>query len=259
MLKQGIEPNLVTYSAVLKGYCQENRLDKARELLDTMKQSKHVRPDEQTYNTLLDGCARQNLYRQGLEVFEEMKAAGVRPSNFTLSILVKLANRGRQLDVAFQMCEELPRTYGFRLNVHVYNNLMQACIAHKELPKAVAVLVRQLRERVRPDARTYSLLLRGCVNAAEGQMAASILRAALGLANPLQELREFPASLRQPKEALPTDLLTEVVEGIARQCRSKELALELSLELRRTRGLRLDPKLSTTLARRAMDERKAAA
>ena len=33
MAKDGLEPNIVTYSTILKGYCQENRLDKAFELL----------------------------------------------------------------------------------------------------------------------------------------------------------------------------------------------------------------------------------
>jgi len=259
MLKQGIEPNLVTYSAVLKGYCQDNRLDKARELLETMKESQHVRPDEQTYNTLLDGCARQNLYKQGMEVFEEMKANGVKPSNFTLSILVKLANRGRQLDVAFQLCEDLPLTYHFSLNVHVYNNLLQACVVHKDLPKAFSVLVRMLRAGVRPDPRSYALLLRGQVHAGEGRAAAAVLRAALGLEHAHPELAEFRASLREPREALPLELISEVVEGISRQCRLKELALELAVQLRQRRGIRLDAKLAAGLARKVTDERKDAA
>merc|ERR1719507_1754999 len=58
MAKDGLEPNIVTYSTILKGYCQENRLDKAFELLQEMKQSSKYQPDEITYNTLIDGCAR---------------------------------------------------------------------------------------------------------------------------------------------------------------------------------------------------------
>merc|ERR1719191_946195 len=93
MVRQGVEPNLVSYSAVLKGYCQENKLDKAFELLETMKRSKHVQPDELVYNTLLDGCARQGLLERGKKVFEEMQDVGIAPSNFTLSVLVKLLTR----------------------------------------------------------------------------------------------------------------------------------------------------------------------
>ena len=39
----------------------------------------------------------------------------------------------------------------------------QACVKHHDLQRAVGVLERMLQERVRPDARCYSLLLRACV------------------------------------------------------------------------------------------------
>ena len=106
---------------------------------------------------------------------------GVRPSNYTLSVLVKLADRGRKVDKAFAICEELTTKYNFRLNVHVYANLVQACIRQRDVPRAIEVLERMLSEKVRPDVRTYSLLLRACIESREPQHAAGILRAACGL------------------------------------------------------------------------------
>merc|ERR1719498_817627 len=133
------------------------------------------------YNLLLDGCARQGLYDRGMTVLERMNKSGVRPSNYTLSVLVKLANRGRKLDKAFELCEELSSKYGFRLNVHVFANLVQACIQHHDLQRAIGVLERMLQERVRPDVRTYSMLLRACIEAREAKEADGILRAGLGV------------------------------------------------------------------------------
>merc|ERR1719478_807736 len=120
MERHGIEPNLITYSTILKGYCQDGRLEQAFEILETMQRTSNLRPDEIAYNSLLDGCARQNLYQRGLEVLEQMEAAGVTPSSFTLSILVKLASRGGDLDGAFRLTSELPKKYRFHINVHVY-------------------------------------------------------------------------------------------------------------------------------------------
>merc|ERR1719158_1797779 len=90
---QGLKMGIVTYSAILKGYCQTNRLDEAFELLDDMRRTTKIVPDEIMFNTLLDGCARQGLYDRGMALLEKMKKSGARPSNFTLSVLVKLANR----------------------------------------------------------------------------------------------------------------------------------------------------------------------
>jgi len=97
MDQHNIEPNLITYSAILKGYCQDGKLDKAFELLASMRQTTKFKPDEIMFNSLLDGCARQGLWDRGLALMEEMKQAGIKPSNFTLSILVKLASRSKRL------------------------------------------------------------------------------------------------------------------------------------------------------------------
>jgi len=66
MAKDGLEATLVTYSTILTGYWQENRLGKAFELRREMKRSTKYRPDEITYNTLIDGCAGHGLYVKGV-------------------------------------------------------------------------------------------------------------------------------------------------------------------------------------------------
>merc|ERR1719231_1720270 len=103
MKAQDLKMGIVTYSAILKGYCQKNLLDEALELFNDMLTS-GIEPDEIVFNTLLDGCARQGLYERGMKLFQRMKDSGVKPSNYTLSVLVKLANRGKKLDRAFQIC-----------------------------------------------------------------------------------------------------------------------------------------------------------
>merc|ERR1719221_1027350 len=90
MAKLKIEPNVITYSTILKGYCQENRLDQAFDLLEDMKKTRQFTPDEIAYNTLLDGCARHGYYDKGMAVLKDMQVTGVAPSSFTLSVLVKL-------------------------------------------------------------------------------------------------------------------------------------------------------------------------
>merc|ERR1719337_738694 len=66
-----------------------------------------------------------------------MQAAGVKPSNYTLSILVKLLGRARCLNQAFSVVESLSRRHGFKPNVQVYTCLMQACILNKKLDRAL--------------------------------------------------------------------------------------------------------------------------
>jgi len=255
MSRQGIEANLVTYSVVLKGLCHDNQLDKAFELMETMKKSKHSKPDELAYNTLLDGCARQSLYHRGMQVFAMMEAEGTAPSNFTLSILVKLANRGRKLEKSFELCEDLPRKYNFRMNVHVYNNLIQGCILHKDLGRSVEVLASMLQEGIRPDPRTYTLLLQGHINHGEAATAAGLLRAALGLqgaTHPRLESFCEAGAARLRDAQLPAELLSEVLQACERRCRQEGLVAELLGQLQKVPGLQMDRRLLQRLMLKSM-------
>jgi pentatricopeptide repeat protein len=247
---QGLKMGLVTYSAILKGYCQKNMLDEAFELFDDMTRNTGLEPDEIMYNSLLDGCARQGLYDRGLKLYRKMEASGVRPSNYTLSVLVKMANRGKKLEKAFELCEELSKNFGFRLNVHVFANLIQACIQHHDVQRGMGVLQRMLQEGVRPDVRSYSLLLKACVETRRSTDANGLLRAALGLSGPHQGLARFAKNALMPQGGLPGDLITEVLQGLADFCGKDELAATLLAEVSRLPGQKIDQKVRLRLAAR---------
>ncbi|CAE6930894.1 unnamed protein product, partial [Symbiodinium sp. CCMP2456] len=88
-----VQPDIVTYSTIVKGYCMAGEVDKAFALLREMRKCNAVTPDEVLYNSLLDGCAKQSRVDEALTLLEEMKTQGVVPSNYTLSILCKLLGR----------------------------------------------------------------------------------------------------------------------------------------------------------------------
>jgi len=254
MGKSGIQPNIITYSAIIKGYCQENRVDRGLELLEEMRTVAKLTPDERIYNTIINGCARQCLYDKGMSILEQMMKEGVAPSNFTLSVLVKLAGRARHLDRAFELCTELKEKFGVQPNVHVYNNLIQACIGQKSaqhdrrgscdeyVREPVKLLKRMADEHVRPDLRTYMLLIRALMMAGEGRQSVGLIRAAFGLDGIHPLLREVSnASLLQIREGLPADLMGEVFDGLVKG-REPDLAPELFEELRRFPSSKFDAK-----------------
>merc|ERR1719444_371945 len=191
------------------------------------------------------------MLERGLALLKDMQEARVTPSNFTLSVLVKLANRSRRPEKAFELCSELSSKYSIRLNMHVYNNLVHACTAHGNLPRALEVFEQMLGERVRPDVRTYTLLLRSCISASATTEAAGLLRAAAGLCGAPSRFLRHGASAAQPKGGLAAELVTEALEGIAASCGEEHLALELLRDLKSVRGLKLDGRLPMRLAARA--------
>jgi len=245
MVKDGLEPNLVTYSTILKGYCQD-KLGKAFELLHEMKQSTKYRPDEITYNTLIDGCARHGQYEKGVSLLREMQESGVRPSNFTLSVLVKLATRSRRPEKAFELCKELAQQYNLRLNIQVYNNLIHACTSSQDMQHALQVLEQMLQEKIRPDARTYTLLLRGSIACGDAWGTAGLLRAAYGIRGAHPTIAQFDNHSTKCCGKLSPEVVTEILEGLAHK-RDMEVTAHLLRDLRGVPGLKIDPKLQLRL------------
>merc|ERR1719161_444329 len=139
MKETSVEPDIITYSTIVKGYCLEGDVDRAFHVLEEMKRDDKFAPDEIMYNSILDGCAKQHRVDEALKVLEEMKSSGVGPSNYTLSILVKLLGHARRLTQAFKMVEDLSKENGFRPNVQVYTCLVQACVLNRRLERALAL------------------------------------------------------------------------------------------------------------------------
>jgi len=210
MKKYGIHPNVITYSTILKGHCQIGELQKAFAMLEQMKKEARLKPDEIMYNSLLDGCAQNNMVEEGLHLLEVMQKEGVNPSNFTLSILVKMMSRAHKVDAAFSLVMDLSKQYNFRPNVHVYTNLIQACVSNRSLHRGMGVLETMVKERIQPDNRTYNILIRASLSSGLLDQAMGLLRAALCLPG-------APAALAQRVAECPTldyGLVNETLVGL---------------------------------------------
>merc|ERR1719473_370894 len=176
-----VQPDIISYSTIVKGHCLEGDIDKALVVLKEMRADKMMEPDEIMYNSFLDGCAKQHRVDEALAALEEMQAAGVSPSNYTLSILVKLLGRVRRLNQAFTLVEDLSARHKFKPNVQVYTCLMQACIQNRKLDRALALHDQMVQADCPPDEKLYTGLARGCLQLHAPQKAADVVRTAYQL------------------------------------------------------------------------------
>merc|ERR1719160_1448731 len=145
MVSHQATPDLITYSTLIKGYCLCGDMDQGMQLFMLMRK-KGIVPDAVVFNSLLDGCAKRQMRTLCEQVVRDMAEAGVSPSNHTVSILVKLYGRCRDLEGAFRCFEDLPRQHGFKANAAVYTCLMSACIANNQMDRAL-----ELRQKMKQD------------------------------------------------------------------------------------------------------------
>jgi len=243
-----VEPDVITYSTIVKGYCNSGDVDKALQVLQEMKRDGKHAPDEILYNSLLDGCAKQHRLEDALNLLDDMQDAGVVPSNFTLSILVKLLGRSRRLNQAFDMVETICKENGFRPNIYVYTCLMQACIQNRQLGKAITLHDQILNDGgCTPDQKTYSCLARGCMNSGAMEKAVEVIRCAFHLpGHSMVQTKGSPSGVE-------TRLLEEVVMKLNAGSRGEiEVGQELLADLKK-RNINVQDNVYSQVVRQAAD------
>jgi len=232
-----VEPDIITYSIIVKGYCLEGDVDRAFKVLEGMKGEDKLAPDEIMYNSILDGCAKQHRVDDALRLLEEMKSTGVIPSNYTLSIMVKLLGHSRRLSQAFKLVEELSQQHGFRPNVQVYTCLVQACLLNRRLDRAIALHDTMLADACRVDEKFYAVLARGCMQLHQPLKAVEVVRAAYQLPG-----HSLAAPAR--KDARPVGVEARALDEVTSRLRmggsdEKDALANLTTDLYEHRGVRV--------------------
>lgn len=179
MCSRGVEPDLITYSTAIKGYCVQGDVETGIRLVGRMRE-KGIEPDAVLYNSVLDGCAHQQLRNLTERVLADMEGpGGIAPSNYTLSILVKLYGRCKDMRKVHEVVESYPKQYGFKLNAKVYTCLMSAFISASQLNQALEVFQEMKDAGCTPDAKTYHTILSGCLRQGNVGSAVMLVNAAL--------------------------------------------------------------------------------
>jgi pentatricopeptide repeat protein len=216
MVSHQATPDLITYSTLIKGYCLCGDMDQGMQLFMLMRK-KGITPDAVVFNSLLDGCAKRQMRTMCDQVIQDMQEAGIKPSNHTVSILVKLYGRCRDLESAFRCFEDMPRENGFKANAAVYTCLMSACIANNQLERALELRLRMMKERVVLDQKTYSTLLRGALRVSNVEVAVDLIHAGLD---------------QKTRDVLEQDLVQNVLFLISRRGQFQHHGRELVERLR---------------------------
>lgn len=83
------QPDLISYSTMIKGHCRTKNVKKAFSLLTDMISVKII-PDEPIFNLILDACANGTFYQIGLETYNLMLGLEVFTSAMTFGIMIKV-------------------------------------------------------------------------------------------------------------------------------------------------------------------------
>jgi pentatricopeptide repeat protein len=233
MRNASIEPDLMTYSILLKANCSSGNIGGALTLFRQIR-SHGLVFDQVAFNTLLQACSKADQIAEAEEVFDEMCRLGITPSNVTTSILVKMYGKAHMLDKAISINDRMEREYGRKPNLFVYTCLIQACVQNKHVRQSWDIFNRMLTAGVEPDAITYGTVIHGCVYLNRFAMAMSLVRHAYMLPQKADADAgvEIPFAVDALPIKSPVALQIEVLQMLLAALRRKDqatLASELEI------------------------------
>jgi len=234
MQREGCEPNTITYSSLVKGHCAKGDLEAAFGLFHKMMDL-GFEADAVIFNTLLDGCVQKGNWALGDELLNEMQRLDVQPTNFTLSIVVKMWSKRGELEKAFECVYSALRSpAGYRrVDAQVGACIVGACIHNRNPQKALEVFedMKTWRNFDGPDTNTYSALISGLPRH-------GLVRKAVELTE--EACRMMAASgHQQDRRPLAANALRQLYRSLKQEGLLQELGYPLEGKLRRV-GMKVD-------------------
>merc|ERR1719330_18865 len=234
MQTEDCQPNAITYSSLVKGHCVRGDLEAAFGLFHKMMDL-GFEADTVIFNTLLDGCVQKGNWALGDQLLAEMQRLDVQPSNFTLSIIVKMWSKRGELDKAFEcvyLALQDPVAHK-RVDAQVGACIVGACIHNRDPERALKVFeeMKGWRNFDGPDTNTYSALISGLPRH-------GLVRKAVQLTEEACDLLSAVA-YGQDRRPLAPNALKQLFRSLKQEGLLQELGLPLEGKLRKA-GMKFD-------------------
>ncbi|XP_027365309.1 pentatricopeptide repeat-containing protein At3g09650, chloroplastic [Abrus precatorius] len=161
MTRIGVPANRITYNILLKGYCKQLQIDKARELLKEMADDVGIQPDVVSYNILIDGCILVDDSAGALSFFNEMRARGIAPTKISYTTLMKAFAFSGQPKLARRVFDEMVNDPRVKADSIAWNMLVEGYCRLGLVEEAKKVIQKMKENGLNPDVGTYGSLANG--------------------------------------------------------------------------------------------------
>ncbi|KAE8696329.1 Detected protein of confused Function [Hibiscus syriacus] len=159
MLSKGCNPDVVTYTAVVDGFCRFGKVDQAKKMLQHMY--KHdCKRNTVSYTALLTGLCRCGNSLQAREMMDGSEEEFWTPNAITYSAVMHglLAMSRGKMDEAKRFLEECLNK-GCAVNVVNFTTLIHGYCRKDDLKAALSLLDDMYLSNKHPDAITYTAII----------------------------------------------------------------------------------------------------
>lgn len=223
------QPDLITYSTVIKGYCKMKNMEKVIDIYNYLKGRDDFILDEVMYNTILDGMLKSEKYEDALKIYDHMKQMGIKKSNATYSILIKIHSKMNSVTKAVEVYNEMLES-GIKPSLITYTSIIQILIKSKRIQNAIEIFDEILSNELLPDQVMYNVIINGCIFNGRLNDACRFL------------LQSFTSNIRLCEDVYRNTLCNLLTNKIMEFNYKIELTMKICKELK-NRGYKIDYEL----------------
>ncbi|KAL3636168.1 hypothetical protein CASFOL_020715 [Castilleja foliolosa] len=157
MKENGVEPNLVTYTVVMKGLCKQHKLKESVSILKDMV-AKGLYPDQTSYNALIQCSCKARDFNQAMQLYDEMVKLNVKPNTATHNILINgLCVYGELSDAERVFC--FLQEENIELSKVAYTTLIKAVCVKGDVEKAKVLFREMVENGFETSVNDYSAVI----------------------------------------------------------------------------------------------------
>jgi pentatricopeptide repeat protein len=160
MPELGCMPNDISYSIVLKRFCNDSRSQQALELLRMMAENGRIGhlPGVNAYNTVIHGFFMEGEVAKACDLFHAMMRQGISPDVVTYNSVINALSKARAMDKVGVILQQMIDK-GVQPNIVTWNSFMDSLCKHGRIKEARDVFDSMAMKGQRPDIFSYCILL----------------------------------------------------------------------------------------------------
>ncbi|XP_060974010.1 pentatricopeptide repeat-containing protein At1g52640, mitochondrial [Cannabis sativa] len=156
-IKGGFEPNVKTFSILIRGWGDVGDGNQARKVFDEMLDTKCL-VDVLAYNSYLEALCKGGNSDEAYKIFRGMPSNGIEPDACTYSVFIRAYCEANDIHSVFRVLDRM-RKCSLLPNVFTYNCIIKKLLKNEKVEEAYELLDEMIEYGVRPDAWSYNALL----------------------------------------------------------------------------------------------------
>uniref|UniRef100_A0ACD5YR83 Uncharacterized protein n=1 Tax=Avena sativa TaxID=4498 RepID=A0ACD5YR83_AVESA len=152
------EKSILLWNALMEGYVRHGQAVEALSIFQQLIED-GFHPDQFTFSSALSACAAIGSMTRGKQIHGRLLQTGLGPNVVILSSLIDMYSKCGYLDGARQIFNLTSRD---RRDTALWNAMLSALCHQGHGQDAIGLLVQMIREKLKPDANTFLLVLTVC-------------------------------------------------------------------------------------------------